>query len=518
MLDIDDARDFVYNDVFSRGENYYRKGAVEKAVFRGENELVAYIQGTYPYQTVIKLHDQMVFSGCSCPYGGLCKHTIALLLYAMRDFDKIDQGALVDEGNIKKYLASLPRKKLEDLVIEYAPASFKEYINNISLPSEKTKPKLDQCIEKIYRLFEDVEFLYEPGDFEAALLKQLEKIEGIWEQHPVEGKKLVLDIMRKVDVAIDEGYLYNSYYDDVLDTSAITKYFHRFIKTLDIQQKILFMAEVENVLLKSSYDTFGDLSYSLEHIFEPSELQDLKNHYLQSLDKGNLTNAENYAEFLAKEFSSEERYGVLEKIHHLSQWLTLQYANECHQRGHIHKGITALKNCLDLHSYGNQSLYEKLLEFKKELHQDTTGIALEALKNEPSESMMRIALQYAPNKRDDLEGILKIENPSTFLDYLEAQQRIGEAFVFLDHKSIGEERKFTFFRKHKNFFAEASEEYFTKRIEQNLDYTGDRYYLAIADTLKELKKVNTRAAESMLSQIRSEYKRRRNLISLLSEL
>ena len=521
-LDIDDTWSFADNDVYYRAEDYYMNGAIKEVFFRGEHELSARILGTDYYETTIKLDGQQAWSECTCPYEGVCKHIIALLLYATKHLDSIQQEPGIDDTRLKKYLASLPRKKLEELVIEYAPKSFKVYVENLSLPSDKTKPKLDLCIKEINHLFENQELLYEPGDFEANLLKQLEKIEGIWEQYPYEGKKLILDIIKNVDIATEEGYLYSSYYDDTLDTSVITGYFFRFIKTLETHEKILFIEEIEEEIQYSSYDNFGHLFSSLQELYHPGELQDVKNYYLEALENGYLSNAENYAKVLDKEFSSEERYRVLEKIHHLNPNLAIEYADACQERGNTGMAAHAIRHYLDSHtdshSYGHQDLYKKLLEFKKELGKDTRNIAIEAVKNVPTVIMIEVALQHAPQEKEKLEDILKIKNPGIFFDYLESQGRLDEALRFLNNTYISEERKFVFFRKYKRSFKEASGQYFIDRIHQNLVYTGDRYYRNIADTLKELRTVDKKTAESMLREIRSEYKRRRNLMSLLDEM
>ena len=75
-----------------------------------------------------------------------------------------------------------------------------------------------------------------------------------------------------------------------------------------------------------------------------------------------------------------------------------------------------------------------------------------------------------------------------------------------------------FFRAHKMIFPDDATTYFSKVIDKNLKETGDHYYEAIADSLRQLVKVNRPKANEYLNNIRTNYKRRRNLIALLDRL
>ena len=75
-----------------------------------------------------------------------------------------------------------------------------------------------------------------------------------------------------------------------------------------------------------------------------------------------------------------------------------------------------------------------------------------------------------------------------------------------------------FFKKHKSIFSEDAAIYFSKVINENLNGTGDRYYEAIAEAIRHLMKVNPKQANKYLLDIRTNYKRRRNLIALLERI
>jgi uncharacterized Zn finger protein len=80
---------------FSRGEAYYRDGAVDELTRRGDT-ITAAVQGSdyEPYEVVVNLHPDGGIHGadCTCPYeqGGYCKHIVAVLLAVLRDQEEID--------------------------------------------------------------------------------------------------------------------------------------------------------------------------------------------------------------------------------------------------------------------------------------------------------------------------------------------------------------------------------------------------------------------------------------------
>ena len=67
-------------------------------------------------------------------------------------------------------------------------------------------------------------------------------------------------------------------------------------------------------------------------------------------------------------------------------------------------------------------------------------------------------------------------------------------------------------------FPEDAATFFCKITDKNLQNTGDRYYEAIADAIRQLAAVNRAKADEYLNNIRTNYKRRRNLITMLSRL
>ena len=69
---------------------------------------------------------------------------------------------------------------------------------------------------------------------------------------------------------------------------------------------------------------------------------------------------------------------------------------------------------------------------------------------------------------------------------------------------------------HKKLFKEDAEAYFLKRIDHNLENARNSYYARIAETISQLRQINQDIASKLLIDIRLNYKRRRNLIKMLS--
>jgi uncharacterized Zn finger protein len=109
-------RALASREVFERGRDYWRRGAVSTLVKRG-NELTANVEGSEiaPYRVMVRLYDGGVAEArCSCPYdwGGCCKHIIATLLKLADDPD-----AVTERPPLRDLLSALGHDELIDLII-----------------------------------------------------------------------------------------------------------------------------------------------------------------------------------------------------------------------------------------------------------------------------------------------------------------------------------------------------------------------------------------------------------------
>ena len=111
-LDEDDVRRWVDGRSFSRGQNYFSRGAIMNPRLLGDT-LRASCRGSMPepYHLWLKLSESGIVGGdCSCPVGsgGHCKHAAALLLTWVHTPDEVIQTASLDE--------TLARRSKDELV------------------------------------------------------------------------------------------------------------------------------------------------------------------------------------------------------------------------------------------------------------------------------------------------------------------------------------------------------------------------------------------------------------------
>lgn len=116
MLTETEIREYAAPQVFRRGEEYHRRGAVESLVRRGDT-VHAEVQGSdyEPYHVAVTLSPgEEPEATCTCPYewGGWCKHIVALLLAACR------VGEIEERPPVEDLLAPLDRDRLAALLAQ----------------------------------------------------------------------------------------------------------------------------------------------------------------------------------------------------------------------------------------------------------------------------------------------------------------------------------------------------------------------------------------------------------------
>ncbi len=86
---------------YSRGEEYYRRGAITDLKKRG-NLIQAEVEGgeITPYKISIRFDAGGITSAsCTCPYDydGWCKHIVATLLSCSRQSDRIEERSTLEQ-------------------------------------------------------------------------------------------------------------------------------------------------------------------------------------------------------------------------------------------------------------------------------------------------------------------------------------------------------------------------------------------------------------------------------------
>ena len=102
--------------------------------------------------------------------------------------------------------------------------------------------------------------------------------------------------------------------------------------------------------------------------------------------------------------------------------------------------------------------------------------------------------------------------------YLEKEKWFKDALDLISNTNeFYDETIFTFFRRNKKLLTSEAEQYFLNRIDKNMANTGDSYYSRIAETVVQIKQINPKLAEEIVTDIRTNYKRRTKLMGMLRQ-
>jgi len=515
----DDIFDISSERIFYRGEDYYNSGNVRDAWFADKHHLEARVTGYEEYKIQISLENETLTASCSCPFDGVCKHMIAVLIYAtLEDIETRKPMIEIHPDSWREWLKNLPKSELIDLVDKFATKDFRNKVQNQFLTDDKSLDLISKVDKKIDQLFEDEELLWEPGDMEAALANQISKIDGLGSKHPEEFFAVIVKIVEKSDDAQDQGYLYNSYHDDIFDGTFLIGFVHSFIKTLPVRQKVYKLNELKDIVSQISYDSFPGMFDNLHQLFPEKEYLPLKVIILENIKEEEYTNFTRYFEIVKPILNDEELTHILSKVFHLNSKLAIYAAEHYEKHGQIDLSIRALETQRSPQGYweGMTEVYSKLLQLKHSNDTLDQAFAEEMLLALPFKKTLKDIIACLPDLKRIFEKKLHRNSPSEYLKYLEEENRLEEALaVVLNNGMIWEEGQYTFFRKYKKEFPKQAKAYFIKRIDENLQYTGDEYYHKVADALKSLQAVDPQEAKDITAKIRREYKRRRNLMKLL---
>lgn len=76
----DNLQEWAGPTIVSRGQRYQRSRLVQDLARTSRGSLIAWVQGTRRYATTIEIESNALISACTCPYGGVCKHAVAVVL------------------------------------------------------------------------------------------------------------------------------------------------------------------------------------------------------------------------------------------------------------------------------------------------------------------------------------------------------------------------------------------------------------------------------------------------------
>ena len=170
------------------------------------------------------------------------------------------------KGKIRNYLESLTKDELITLILKLSPQSFIDNINSQFSNKNETLTIFDKTSKAIDNILSDEELLYNPSGFERELLKQLEKLRGLWDKLPSQIGDLIIKMMEDVEQAFEDGYLYIEKYgeeDDYFESEDVNDYVFHFVNTLPKEIKFDYVEKLNEVLNNSGYSTFMSVERKL---------------------------------------------------------------------------------------------------------------------------------------------------------------------------------------------------------------------------------------------------------------
>ena len=521
----DDILDCCDSKVYHRSQQYFKYGYVADASYNIEKtRLKTMVKGNSEYTVIIDLQNGHIEGSCTCPYGGTCKHVIASLLYAIGENSEIDviPDAINPEIDINQYLQSLSQNELIDLVKQYAPEQFWVEIKNTFSNSSSAQTTFRKVERNIQKIFKESDSLNNPGDFDAALNKEIKKMSGLEKHLKSEVEGLLLYIIIEVDNAFQEGYLYDHYNDYNYEPSEeFNRFVTNFVKSLNFEEKTAFLSKLDTALKGHSSDTFGSLQQLSETVFTEDDLPALKDMLASGYNKMSHHLIETYYERVRNLLTEQEKEIILTEIqnNNSSKWI-IELAGLYDSQSHTKKATDTIKVWLTANNvFGVENVYTLYLDLLAKAGLSLSEAAKEAINKCSSCSMLQKIASLVSEGMSDYELVLEQKAGVQYLDYLEITDRLPEAMALIKRsKNIWYTRVFDFFKKHKKIFPSEAEKFLTDAINKNLEFAGDNYYYAIGDNIQQLKQINSSLAGEYLADIRLKYKRRRNLISILSKL
>jgi hypothetical protein len=526
-LNEDDVISCCEYKIFLRGVEYNDSHLVKDAeYFPGEIKVRATVKGGEKYSVEIFEHNNEILGSCTCPYEGVCKHIVAVLMFiSENDFKKSikESRSRKDDNkngdNWEQHLFTLDKDELIKLVDKYAPKSFKNEINNRNLVSSVALKTFQSVRSNIEEMFKDEELLFSPSEFESSLSESLEILKGFEKQLPKEIEDLILYIIKNVDNAFDEGYLYldNYSYEDIFESEAFCEFVCEFTRKLPFSEKIEFLNLLDKALNCMSYNTFEDIGESFSNLISRPETEEIKGLITDTGERFSVSFISRFYESIAPLLNEEEKLRILGRLKENGTVYLIEYCELLISQKKKEEAYNELSEILTSNmSNRNEKLFSLFLDLSIELKKNISDMSLMAISKCPTSEMLVKIKSLSGTDFHGCKKILERKNPEELLFFLEKGQLLDEAIALINKGIMPEYVFFDFFKRNKKNIAPEAEKCFINRINKNLQFTGGSHYAFIAESLEHLNKINPEAAKRIINDIRLNYKRRTKLISMLN--
>jgi len=525
---------------YERGKDYFESKAIKEFEYISENKIIAEVSGSEYYKVEIGKNENSVFASCSCPFNDdVCKHTIAVLLYAQKN--KSQNKNISTENNVDifdKHLESLSKSELIKLVQKYAPSDYKKTIVLKQSAPRDSENEFKRITDAIEDLLDDEDVLYNPERFETRLMKRINALKPILSIIPLKISDYLLELMEKIDDLQDEGYLWfegynrDGYYDEVyFEGDEFCKFIAHFIKIYPEEHLFEFKQKLFEIQSQCSHSSFGSIEDYIGKFFDESNLELLKTNYLQSVKNSTNQNDTQYFKKIKSIINEEEKELILFETYKKESSLLFEFLEFLKTKERNKEALKILSDCLNenIHNYKHSDLKKEQIILSHKLNLPVKTFVIELFEKETYFSTLEFALKYLPEEKENLEKTLKSKNISQYFKYLEKKMRLEEAHQLILENTIEDNNSFfsnkisesdvnEFYSKNKTTFTTHAEKFFINTIRKNEKSTGDTYYDNIYKALQQIKSINPNKVQEIVFELKDKYKRRTNLIKLLNKL
>lgn len=506
----------------NKGIDYLNDKLIRETSFNETKTLFkAMVRGNSDYQVTVRQRNNEIIGSCSCPVDGICKHLAAVLFY-LRKTTETESGSEngQTEQAVEQYIKSLSKQELIRLLRKYAPESFWNELKNHHSDKNTALDLFKNVDRKIHNLFKDDDQLYDPLAFETELGNVLSHLIGLENVLPKESEQLIFYILDTIEKVQDEGMLYDDYNDNLFSSPEVfDKFVENYALNLNFEDKLQFLTKLDLALENQSYDTFLHLLALSNTLFTLDELPLLKETFLRKKDNLPSVYKENFYNLVENLLTDDEKEHLLTSMQFDDPRWLIELVRLYDLKGNFQKALETVKKYMESKiCKKNEGVYALYLRLLKKNQIPLEGIAEVAMNSYPSQIMLLNVIDADPGNALKYEQILLKMRPDEGLNYLEKMNRLQEAFELVTKStSIYEDRKKEFFKKHKTKFPAEATAFFRTLISEHLKEAGEHHYYAIVEAIGQLLVIDQKLAKQILEDIRVNYRRRRNLISLLGK-
>ena len=534
--------------IVSRGYSYFYDGAVYNDIEVELGKIELNVSGSIGmYDIEIHQKGHRVEASCDCPYDdGVCKHLVASLLHLQNNVlvselaaaditaDNI-KGKKSKESAFESYVNSLSIEAVRALVLEFAPESYRKEIEVRVQVKQGNKKAVNQSFKKVEEIFDRLDFEdYNIDGFEEEVNDACENLRPYFSTFPDKITELLCDFFKNVDIAFDEGYLYDHYGDGNYEGYSFVTLIAEFIAAIPNEKRTVALKRIFEAKNNMGYDFADNLEANIIEAIKKDEWNVFKDVVIKMNFLASLKGEQklNLYHKIAPYLTSKEKENIL-KSQPKSAYLNLELAKSYNDNSQPKQAFSTLESFLNEKDDDNYFFYRsssithqqfKLLIELSEKHYNgelTISWLNKYISSEPSIEAFKFAIKHRPNERQAFETLFEKKHLNTYVQILEDENRLTEVVkCFEKYKSNFSSDYFIygFFQRHKLLFPKEAIIVFKKKLSEVLPHTGDRKYHKVAEYLGQLKPILKETEFIVLvDSIKKKYYRRRNLLGILAK-